>query len=77
MRKAASKDPLAGGGVQLLGSGVEQAQYVEARAVTRLDGDVFAAKLPAVRDGRDQAKTGFIAVEQLNRAFFFQRLYLA
>ena len=51
--KGGIQGPLAGSGVQLLGGGVEQAQYVEARAVTRLGGDVFAGKLPAVRDGRD------------------------
>ena len=45
--------------------------------MTRLGGDVFAGKLPAVRDGRSQAKAGLIAVEQVNRAFFFQLLYLA
>ena len=68
---------LAGRGVQLVGGGVEQAQHVEPLAVAGLGGDLFARELPAVRDGRGQAKAGFIAVKQLNRAFFFQFLHLA
>ena len=55
---------LTGSGVQLVGGGVEQAQHVEALAMAGLGGDVFAGELPAVRDGRGQAKAGFIAVEQ-------------
>ena len=42
-----------------------------------LGGDVFAGKLPAVGHGRGQAKAGFIAVEQVKRAFLFKFLHLA
>lgn len=42
---------LSGGGMQLIGGGVEEAQYVESLTMTRLGSDVLAAKLPAVGDG--------------------------
>jgi hypothetical protein len=45
-------------------------------AVAEPGGDVFARELPAVGDGRGQAKAVFIAVKQISRTFFFQFLHL-
>ena len=43
--------------------------------MTRLRGDVFAGKLPAIGDSRGQAKPRFVAVKHVHVAFFFQFLH--
>ena len=67
----------AGGGVQLVGGRVVEAQHVAARAVPWLRGHLFAGKLPAAGDGRGQAKAGFAAVIYVHVTFFFQFLHPA
>ena len=62
----------AGSRVQVVGRGVVEAQHVEARAMTGLRSNRFAEELPAVGDGRGEAKPGFVAVKHVQMAVFFQ-----
>ena len=70
--KSGVERTLTGGRVQVVGRGVVEAQPIDSLAVPGPDGDVFARKLPAVRNGRGEAKPGFIAVKHVHMAFFFQ-----
>ena len=61
-------------GKQVVGGGVVEAQHVEARAVAGPGGDVFAGKLPAVGDGRGEAKARFVAGVHVQVPLFLQRV---